>query len=58
VPDAWQAEDAVICRGEVTYIRHDGSTLTVPFANVFRMDGDKVRDYRIYMDASALFPAG
>lgn len=58
VPDAWQADDAVICRGEVTYTRHDGSTLTVPFANVFRMEGDKVRDYRIYMDASALYPAG
>ena len=57
VPDAWQAGDAVICRGEVTYTRHDGSVLTVPFANVFRMDGDKVRDYRIYTDASALYAA-
>jgi hypothetical protein len=27
----------------------------VPFANVLTMSGDKVRDYRIYMDASALF---
>lgn len=55
VPDVWQADDTVICRGEVTYTRHDGSTLTVPFANVLMMSGDKVRDYRIYMDASALF---
>lgn len=58
VPDAWQAGDTMICRGEVSYTRHDGSVLTVPFANVFRMEGDKVRDYRIYMDASALYPAG
>lgn len=57
VPDAWQAGDAVVCRGEVTYVRHDGNVLTVPFANVFRMEGDKVRDYRIYMDASALYAA-
>lgn len=57
VPDAWQAGDTVVCRGEVSYTRHDGSILTVPFANVFRMDGDKVRDYRIYMDASALYTA-
>lgn len=57
VPDVWQVGDTVICRGEVSYTRHDGSTLTVPFANVFRMEGDKVRDYRIYMDASALYAA-
>lgn len=57
VPDAWQAGEVLICRGEVTYTRHDGSTLTVPFANVFRMEGDRVRDYRIYMDASALYAA-
>lgn len=54
VPDVWQAGDTVICRGEVTYTRHDGSTLTVPFANVMRMAGEQVRDYRIYTDASAL----
>lgn len=57
VPDVWQADDTVICRGEVTYTRHDGSTLTVPFANVLRMAGDRVRDYRIYADASALHAA-
>lgn len=55
VPDAWQAGDMVVCRGEVAYTRHDGSMLSVPFANVLTMSGDKVRDYRIYMDASALF---
>lgn len=55
VPDAWQTDDAVVCRGEVTYTRTDGTTLAVPFANVLMMSGDKVRDYRIYMDASALF---
>lgn len=54
VPDAWQAGDTVVCRGQVTYTRHDGSRLAVPFANVFLMAGDRVRDYRIYMDASAL----
>lgn len=57
VPDAWRVDDAVICRGQVSYTRHDGSMLTVPFANVLLMAGDKVRDYRIYMDASALFVA-
>lgn len=57
VPDVWQADDTVICRGEVRYTRHDGSTLTVPFANVLLLQGDEVRDYRIYIDASALYTA-
>lgn len=57
VPDSWQSGDALTCRGEVTYTRLDGSTLTVPFANVFLMSGDRVRDYRIYADTSALYVA-
>ena len=57
VPDAWLSGGTVVCRGEVAYTRHDGSMLTVPFANVFLMAGDRVRDYRIYMDASVLFAA-
>jgi len=39
----------------VTYTRHDGSVLTVPFANVFEMRGDKIAAYRIYVDNSLLF---
>ncbi len=57
VPDAWQSGDALTCCGEVTYTRHDGSTLSVPFANVLLMAGDRVRDYRIYADTSALYAA-
>lgn len=54
--DVWAVDGGpVIVRGEVTYTRLDGSVLTVPFANVFGMDGERVRDYRIYVDASALF---
>lgn len=57
VPDAWRAGSAVVCRGMVTYTRHDGSTLAVPFANVIGMEGDRACDYRIYTDASALYAA-
>ncbi len=41
--------------GTVTYLRHDGRELTVPFANVFVMRGDQVAEYRIFVDASALY---
>jgi TRAP-type uncharacterized transport system substrate-binding protein len=45
----------VICHGTVTYTRHDASTLTVPFANIFRTRDDLIDEYLIYVDASALY---
>lgn len=53
--DTWQHEDRVICHGTVTYTRHDASTLTVPFANIFRTRDDLIDEYLIYVDASALY---
>jgi len=55
VSDIWQEEGAVICHGIVTYTRHDSSTLTVPFANIFKLDGDLIREYLIYIDVSELY---
>jgi ketosteroid isomerase-like protein len=55
VLESWQHADAVICRGQVTYTRHDGSQLTVPFADILRMRGGLVCDYLIYLDASRLY---
>lgn len=54
VHDVWEQDDAIICEGEVTYTRLDGSELALPFADILRMKGDLIRDYRIYMDISAL----
>lgn len=46
-----------MCRGKVTYTRTDNTKLTVPFVNVFLIAGGKIREYEIYVDASALFAA-
>jgi ketosteroid isomerase-like protein len=54
----WYGAATAVCEGEVTYTRHDGSTISVPFANVFELRGDKIAAYRIYIDNSSLFPAG
>jgi ketosteroid isomerase-like protein len=55
----WEVPGHVVCDGEVCYTRHDGSRLTVPFCNLFGVRGERVCDYRIYVDASALFaPVG
>jgi ketosteroid isomerase-like protein len=54
---AWQTEGSVACEGEVTYTRHDGSQVTLPFANVFVLRGGEIASYRIYIDNAPLFAA-
>ncbi|MDH3314492.1 MAG: nuclear transport factor 2 family protein [Gammaproteobacteria bacterium] len=55
IAETWTPPGAVICRGEVRYTRPDGSTLTIPFANVFKLDGDGlIWEYLIYADTSKL----
>jgi ketosteroid isomerase-like protein len=51
----WNGAASAVCEGEVTYTRRDGSVLSVPFANVFELRGDKIAAYRIYVDNSSLF---
>jgi len=51
----WTAADHVICEGTVTYTRHNGSTLCVPFVDVFAMTGALIKDFRIYVDVSQLY---
>ncbi|HVN47451.1 MAG TPA: nuclear transport factor 2 family protein [Bacteroidota bacterium] len=53
--DRWNMEGAILCHGYVTYIRHNGSRLKVPFANVFKLTGSQVREYLIFVDTSALY---
>lgn len=53
--ETWSHPDSVICRGEITYTRLDGSTLTIPFVNVLKLDGSLIDDYLIYADTSELY---
>jgi len=52
---AWNGAGTAVCEGEVTYMRQDGSTVTIPFVNVFELRGEQVASYRIYIDNSPLF---
>lgn len=49
--------DSVVCEGEVTYTRHDGSTITLPFCNVFDVQDGLISLYRIYIDVAPLYAA-
>lgn len=53
--DTWNAEGTDIVEVDVTYTRHDGSTVDLMAACVLRLDGELVSDYRIYMDINPLF---
>ena len=50
-------DPAVICETSVTYVRHDGSGVSLPCVSIFRLRDGLVADYRIYMDVNpALAP--
>lgn len=52
----WTQDDMVFCKGEVSYVRHDDSKAgPFPFFNLFRMRGDRIAEYLIYVDISPLF---
>ena len=50
----WLCGDNLIMQGQVTYTRHDGSQLSVPFANIFKLRDNLIEEYRIFGDFSAL----
>ena len=51
------ADGALICEGEVTYTRHDGSEVTLPFADFFELDDGRISHYKIYIDIGPLYAA-
>jgi ketosteroid isomerase-like protein len=53
VVDLWHAVedfDVWVVQLSVSYRLLDGATVTLPCCNVFRMRGDLVCEYRVYMD--------
>ena len=53
--NCWALEDRAFANGLVTYLRKDGSTLTVPWATIARFEGGKLAEYDVYVDSSKLF---
>ena len=47
--------EVVVVEGNVTYTRHDGHQVTLPFVDVFTMDGTNIANYKIYMDIAPLY---
>ena len=53
--NVWQVGDAIIVPATVTYTRKDKTQVPLPCISVLRVEGDKIWDYRVYMDVNPLF---
>jgi hypothetical protein len=51
----WVNEDATVVRGDVTYTRHDRSTVTLPFMCYFEFTEGLIRSTQIYIDIAPLY---
>jgi len=55
----WETEPGtLVAELLVTYRRHDGTELTLPCCNIFRLRDGLVDDYRIYMDINPVTATG
>jgi ketosteroid isomerase-like protein len=55
IHDLWHVEQdggVLVARMTVTYTRHDGSAISLPCCNIFRMRANLVSRYSVYMDIS------
>lgn len=48
-------DTTLICEGEVTYRKHDGTEITLPFADILEYHGDLIAQYKIYIDIGPLY---
>ncbi len=55
VKNIWELGDTLICEMELRYLRKDGKTVTVPNLTIVRFEGDRVRSYQAFLDASSVF---
>jgi hypothetical protein len=54
---AWIVDDVSINEALVHYTMTDDSVVPVPVTSILRWEGDRVRDWRIYMDVAPVFAA-
>lgn len=57
VENVWEGDASTVCEGMVTYTRHDGREVPIPFTDVFDHRDGEIDGYRIYIDMSPLFEA-
>lgn len=53
--ESWNDGNVRIVTGNVTYTRHDDSTLKVPFSVILKMKEDLINEWLIFSDNSQLY---
>jgi ketosteroid isomerase-like protein len=52
----WEGGEVISVEADVTYTRKDGTlTQAIPATSTLRMEGDRIKDYRAFVDISPLF---
>ncbi|MBG1239700.1 Nif11-like leader peptide family RiPP precursor [Nostoc sp. NZL] len=51
----WELGDLVFVEMDVLYWRKDGSLISLPCTDIFRVEGDKFSELRIFMDVNPVF---
>ena len=51
----WEVGDVVFVEMDVAYWRKDGSMISLPCCDIFRVEGDKFSELRIFMDVNPVF---
>jgi limonene-1,2-epoxide hydrolase len=47
--------DTLICEGTVVYERLDSREVSIPFVNIFEYAGQRIAEYKIYIDIGPLY---
>ena len=55
IAEQWDIPAGKVCHGMVSYTRLNGSVLTVPFSNIFKLNDDGIDEYLIFADTSQLY---
>lgn len=51
----WEEPGIAIHEFRATYRRHDGKTITIPAVTIFRLQGDRATDARVFYDPTPIF---
>ncbi|MBW1895886.1 MAG: VOC family protein [Deltaproteobacteria bacterium] len=55
VRNVWEHGDVVFVEMDVMYWRKDGTSVTLPASDIFRFEGHRIQELRIFMDANPIF---
>lgn len=55
IQEVWNVSDTIITRLNVIYTRKDKNNMSFPAVTIWRVEGGKIADYKIYVDNTPLF---